>query len=745
MRIRKPVLHTAVLTIAACLLALAIGLRDERRTQDYTVSLVPCDGMTILSENPVRVNRGGGVAFRIQLDEGCLPDDGAPGVRYEGGVLYVDNVRESRSVRWTPRKRCAVTVRAEDAAYVDLLSGGETLTGGEAALRVHPPAHYTVSSVRINEDEYPVPASGELSFRVYGDSQISLELTGEAVDFSVTAEPIGRVSNLQERETYRYGDVVALRASDEGEYVRFDGWSEGAFLSDGGAALSTELELKVTLQGDMSVFANYTDLRTYTVTIDPNGGRADETIALSGLSAGQSVYMPADRGILHREGYALVGYNTAPDGSGQRCGLASPLMMERGDVTLYAQWLPETPADSLKYYTMDGYAVVKGAAGPIGDTLVIPSRLGGLPVRSIDENAFAGSAEIKTALIPLGTKYIGAGAFSDCPALDTVYLPDTLRDMGEGAFGGCPSLRRMRVQAGTDERAYDTTFESGLADRYMRLIHTPGKRIILVSGSSGSFGLDSRLLAQRYPDYEIINYSGSYMFGMRPMLPCLMAHIHPGDVVIFAPEYYMGMYAVHEVDGFNNWLYLESDYNMLEDLDLRRAPESVLGSFVQYLRERREILPGKSPTAYGLYVRSVFNEYGDISRQRSHRTDVRAYDPYEPDIALIAEEGVSFYREAFDEITARGGVCLFSFPPISDAGAPVDSLIPAYDAFTEAVTRAFSGAKCTVISRAADYLWPMELFYDNRYHMTAEGAAARTRQLIADLDNYGLDRQEGKP
>ena len=56
------------------------------------------------------------------------------------------------------------------------------------------------------------------------------------------------------------------------------------------------------------------------------------------------------------------------------------------------------------------------------------------------------------------------------------------------------------------------------------------------------------------------------------------------------------------------------------------------------------------------------------------------------------------------------------------------------------IKESFAGVPCTVISEAADYIFPAEAFYDSRYHMNSEGAKLRTNQLIADLDAYGLGR-----
>ena len=93
----------------------------------------------------------------------------------------------------------------------------------------------------------------------------------------------------------------------------------------------------------------------------------------------------------------------------------------------------------------------------------------------------------------------------------------------------------------------------------------------------------------------------------------------------------------------------------------------------------------------------------------------------------------------FAAIAARGGTCLFSFPPVSDGNASKDRLRSDYDSFTQKVEQSFAGLPCTVISDAADYIFPASVFYDSRYHMTLEGAKLRTQQLIRTKDRQGRD------
>jgi hypothetical protein len=299
------------------------------------------------------VTPGGSAAFEVRFDENCFHDE-TSGLRYRDGVLYVDGVLESQSLLYAPKRKCTLTVRQEDAAYLELLTGSAALSGETAQIRVNPPAHYLISRVHVNEDVYSVPPTGTLSFRVYGDSLIRAELEGEPVAFSLNSGSVGAVLNLTEREAYRYGETVTLRLDRGASGVRFDGWSTGAYLSEGGTPLSAQEEISLTLLGDTDLYANFTDLHTYTVTIDPNGGYCEPALILNDLSAGKPVYLPADRGVLRRDGYALIGYNTLPDGSGQRFALSSPMLVGHENATVYAQWLPETPGDALSYYTIDG-------------------------------------------------------------------------------------------------------------------------------------------------------------------------------------------------------------------------------------------------------------------------------------------------------------------------------------------------------------------------------------------------------
>ena len=53
---------------------------------------------------------------------------------------------------------------------------------------------------------------------------------------------------------------------------------------------------------------------------------------------------------------------------------------------------------------------------------------------------------------------------------------------------------------------YDTSFLGELKYKVRLLEQTPGKRIVLVGGSSVAFGVDSGLLEDAFPEYRFLNF-----------------------------------------------------------------------------------------------------------------------------------------------------------------------------------------------------------------------------------------------
>lgn len=71
--------------------------------------------------------------------------------------------------------------------------------------------------------------------------------------------------------------------------------------------------------------------------------------------------------------------------------------------------------------------------------VTIPASIDGLPVTSIGEGAFSGTA-VKKVTIPQGVTHIDWFAFNSCTALTEIIIPSSVTLIDYGAFDYCPKL-----------------------------------------------------------------------------------------------------------------------------------------------------------------------------------------------------------------------------------------------------------------------------------------------------------------
>ena len=77
------------------------------------------------------------------------------------------------------------------------------------------------------------------------------------------------------------------------------------------------------------------------------------------------------------------------------------------------------------------------------DNVMIPEKIGGLPVVSIGKEAFAGNKGLVNAALPDSVLEIGDEAFSDCRMLSKITLPKNLTKIGKYAFADCVKLESI--------------------------------------------------------------------------------------------------------------------------------------------------------------------------------------------------------------------------------------------------------------------------------------------------------------
>ena len=97
------------------------------------------------------------------------------------------------------------------------------------------------------------------------------------------------------------------------------------------------------------------------------------------------------------------------------------------------------------YTVSNGEATITDFVTSVKGEIIIPDSLGGYPVTSIGEAAFAYCKSLKSINIPNNVAYIGDSAFYGCSSLTSINIPNSVTSIGDFAFGGCSSLTSINI------------------------------------------------------------------------------------------------------------------------------------------------------------------------------------------------------------------------------------------------------------------------------------------------------------
>lgn len=730
---KKDYLFTILLTLLFGVLFIVNIVTGGKKADSglIEVALVPTANFSVLSPNPVTIKKGENATFEVQFADRCYYKE-TEGCSYKDGKLTFYNIEESKNIYYQTGKDCIVKAEESERGTIEPLFTDTLKTGEEAKFKVKPAENYSVHKIYVNDQAYPAPGGEDFTFQVKDDCVVRVEYLGVPVNFMAMSNQIGEVLIQNEVNEFHYGDDLSLQVKYDKENVNFLGWSSNGYIADGGKLLTKDENYQFVIKENTILYANFKDKTTYSILIDPNGGTASKSVDVSDLSPFTYAYLPLDNEELTRSGYTLVGYNTKEDGSGEHYSLGAMIEVPRKDTKLYAEWVQNTKEENFSYTVNGSSVTITGYKGKEDKVICIPKTVNGKAVKTIAGNAFAQNGTVEEVIIPLGVTSVNSKAFSGCKALKKVYIPETLSTLSNDAFSDCANFTTIQVLAKYN-RVFDYDYDSAMADKYMKIKYTPGKRIILVSGSSNTFGLSCADIAQKYTDYSVINFSVSRFYGILPLFDMIRANIHEGDIVIFSPEYFSTMYGTEQITGSVNWQYIESNYDILSDINIQNN-SNILASFTTYIGRKHNFLPNKLVNNDSTYVRSGMNSYGDLVVARTNKGQYSAELPY---AGLVTQTGMERYNALCKELSEKGAKCLFSFPPMARGGSSASYIDTKTKAFEEALAKGLDSKYCTIISKVSDYCFDSKLFYDSCYHMTLEGASERTKQLLKDLEAWG--------
>ena len=100
--------------------------------------------------------------------------------------------------------------------------------------------------------------------------------------------------------------------------------------------------------------------------------------------------------------------------------------------------------DEYAYDVYEKYVVITAYLGEELD-VIIPAKIGRLPVRSIASLAFYESVPVESVVVSEGIEALEENAFYYCTALKSVTLPESLTSIGDKAYSWCSSLEEITL------------------------------------------------------------------------------------------------------------------------------------------------------------------------------------------------------------------------------------------------------------------------------------------------------------
>jgi uncharacterized protein (TIGR02145 family)/uncharacterized repeat protein (TIGR02543 family) len=217
---------------------------------------------------------------------------------------------------------------------------------------------------------------------------------------------------------YEQGASVIVKANT-GALVKtgftFAGWNT---VADGSGASYAGSETFNIGAANVTLYANWTQNVTYTVTYNGNGSTSGGVPTdANAYEQGASVTVRTNSGNLAKTGYTFAGWNTANDGTGTSYAGGETFNIGAANVALFAKWT-QNPTYTVTYTgngNTGGSAPADANAYEQGASVTVKANTGNLVKTSY---TFAGW---NTAADGSGTSYSGAATFTMGTANVTLY------------------------------------------------------------------------------------------------------------------------------------------------------------------------------------------------------------------------------------------------------------------------------------------------------------------------------------
>ncbi len=565
----------------------------------------------------------------------------------------------------------------------------------------------------------------------------------------------GYVQSNVEQGRVEIGSMVTMNAVAR-DGAKFTGWSKRRLLDAGGELVSTNEQLTVEVGETLFLYANFdtsgvdipeekpqeqrpqSSANAVTIFYNNNGGDVLEgNKAAIETTFNTSYWKTAvgieDDGTITREGYVLLGYSTDPDGSAELIRPGYRYLLENGEkmLTLYAIWAEETDPSSFTYTDIGSNNVRIDSYTGSDSVVYIPREIDGKTVKQLAGGSFADNSTITEVHITSSITVIEEKAFANCPNLTAVTLYDNITKISDASFEGSP-VDTIRFCAATKPRNVTSSWSFG--KKFERLLTTADdRRVVILSGSSQYYGVDTDTMQPLFPDgYTVINYGTNANANVLFFLEAVSSYLDEDDILLYTPEQYgKNTYYTSGNPEFPlvTMTSFEGGYNLFEHFAATNYT-GVFDAISDFTNERMRLKSSKWDTkAEGI------DQFGDYTYIRKNLNDKNFHHDnngeFHFDDTVIPEDFLVNMNRVLDLAAETGATIYFGHPSYNyNAVIPEyrnDEAYDAYNKYLEEVVHA------ELISDVRDYIYEGQYFADTDYHLNMIGRVPHSKKLAADI------------
>lgn len=201
--------------------------------------------------------------------------------------------------------------------------------------------------------------------------------------------------------------------------------------------------------------------------------------------------------------------------------------------------------------------------------VVIPERLGGIPVVAIGYNSFYNCGDITEVVIPSTVVEIGDYAFYVCRNMKEVHIPKGVKSIGNGAFSSCVALEVVELPSTIDHIGYsafwdcDKIVSVAWPPQFQMREHLPQSfdKIEMLQIPEGVADIGDRAYAAYYSITSVVFCAGITNIGERAFMSDIgIKELSlPTSLRAIRNEAFMGCGGIEELE-LNDGLELIGDY-----------------------------------------------------------------------------------------------------------------------------------------------------------------------------------------